>query len=57
MTTKYDPAYRRARYLKDRERILAKQKEYDDAHKERRSILAKNRYRKKCGLKPLEVPE
>lgn len=57
MAQKYNPEYRRARYLKDREKIIAWQKEYDEAHKERRSLLAKNRYRKKCGLKPLEVPE
>ena len=52
--TKYDPAYRRARYLKDRERILAKQKEYDEANKERRRTYWRNRYRAKCGLAPLE---
>lgn len=57
MAQKYNPEYRRTRYLKDREKIIAWQKEYDEAHKERRRVLAKNRYRKKCGLKPLEVPE
>ena len=51
---KYDPEYRRARYLKDRERILAKQKEYDEANKERRRAYWRARYRAKCGLAPLE---
>lgn len=53
--TKYDPVYRHNRYIKDREKILAWQKEYDAAHKEERSLYQKNRYRIKCGLKPLEV--
>lgn len=51
----YDAAYRRNQYIKHREKILAKQKEYDDAHREQISARARARYRAKCGLPPLEV--
>ncbi len=44
----YDAAYRRARYEKDREKILAWQREYDAAHKEHRAALARARYVRKC---------
>ena len=46
----YDPEYRRARYLKDREKIIAHQKEYDEAHKAERALYHKNRYRRAHGL-------
>jgi len=41
---KYDPEYRRARYLKDREKIIAWQKAYDAAHKEQRRKYRRERY-------------
>ena len=44
----YDAAYRRARYEKDREKILAWQRNYDAAHKEHRAALARARYERKC---------
>ena len=47
----YDAAYRRARYEKDREKILAWQREYDAAHKEHRAALARARYVRKCDRK------
>lgn len=50
----YDPKKRREYYLKYRELRLAKQKEYDAAHKEQRRIYAANRYRRKCGLPELK---
>jgi len=50
----YDAAYRRNQYLRHRERILAKQKEYDDAHRAQISARARARYRAKCGLPPQE---
>ena len=47
----YDAAYRRKRYEKDREKILAWQREYDAAHKEHRAALARARYGRKCDRK------
>ena len=44
----YDAAYRRARYEKDRDKILAWQREYDAAHKEHRAALARARYVREC---------
>lgn len=52
---KYDAAYRHAQYIKHREKILAKQKEYDDAHREHKRARERALYRKKCGLPPLGV--
>lgn len=49
---KYDAEYRRAQYIKHRAAILAKQKEYDDQHREEINRKARARYRAKCGLKP-----
>lgn len=50
----YDSDYRRARYLKNREQILKKQREYYVAHQEEIKRSANNRYRIKCGLKPIK---
>lgn len=49
---KYNAEYRRAQYIKHRAAILAKQKEYDDAHREKIKKRMRNYYRKKCGLRP-----
>lgn len=46
----YDAAYRRAQYEKHRATILAKQKEYDAAHKAERARYMQNRYRRAHGL-------
>lgn len=49
---KYNPEKRRFYYLKYREKILKRQKEYDDAHRPQINKRMRNYYRKKCGLKP-----
>lgn len=46
--------YRREQYIKNREKILQKQKEYDDQHREEINRKARARYRAKCGLKPIK---
>ena len=53
----YNAEYRRAQYLKHREKILQKQKEYDDQHREEINRKARARYRAKCGLKPIKEAE
>lgn len=50
---KYNTNYRHAQYVKNREKILKKQKEYDDQHREERNRKARARYRAKCGLAPI----
>lgn len=50
----YNAEYRRAQYVKHRAAILAKQKEYDDQHREEIRRKARARYRAKCGLKPIK---
>lgn len=52
--SEYNAEKRRFYYLKYREKILKHQKEYDALHREERNRKAKNRYRIKCGLKPLD---
>lgn len=44
-------------YLKHRERKLEQQKEYYERHREEIKKKANNRYRIKCGLKPLAGAE
>ena len=46
----YNAEYRRAQYIKHREKILQKQKEYDDQHREEINRKARARYRAKCGV-------
>lgn len=48
----YNAERRRFYYLKNREKILIKQKEYDDAHRPQIQKRMRNYYRRKCGLKP-----
>lgn len=56
--TSYNKDYRRVQYLKHREKILEKQKDYDDQHREEINRKARARYRAKCGLKAIkEVAE
>lgn len=50
----YDAEYRRAQYIKHREVILIKQKEYADKNREEINRKARARYRAKCGLKPIK---
>ena len=50
----YNAEYRREQYIKHREKILQKQKEYDDQHREEINRKARARYRAKCGLKPIK---
>ena len=50
----YNAEYRREQYIKHREKILKKQKEYDDQHREEINRKARARYRAKCGLKPIK---
>ena len=52
----YSPEKRRERYLKARARLLAWQKEYDDANRERKRRKDRERYmRKKAGLRKTEA--
>ena len=53
----YNTEYRRAQYMKHREKILQKQKEYDDQHREEINRKARARYSAKCGLKPIKEAE
>ena len=53
----YNAEYRRAQYMKYREKTLKKQKEYDDQHREKINRKARERYRAKCGLKPIKEAE
>ena len=53
----YNAEYRREQYIKHREKILQKQKEYDDQHREEINRKARARYRAKCGLKPIKEAE
>ena len=53
----YNAEYRREQYIKHREKILQKQKEYDDQHREEINRKARARYRKKCGLKAIKEAE
>ena len=53
----YNTKYRREQYIKHREKILQKQKEYDDQHREEINRKARARYRAKCGLKPIKEAE
>ena len=53
----YNSEYRRAQYIKHREKTLKKQKEYDDQHREEINRKARARYRAKCGLKPIKEAE
>ena len=53
----YNAEYRRAQYIKHREKTLKKQKEYDDQHREEINRKARARYRKKCGLKAIREAE
>lgn len=50
--SEYNAEKRRYWYLKYREKILKRQKEYDDAHRPQINKRMRNYYRKKCGLKP-----
>ena len=50
----YNAEYRRAQYIKHREKTLKKQKEYDDQHRGEINRKARERYRAKCGLKPIK---
>lgn len=50
----YNAEYRRRQYIKHREKILKKQKEYDDQHREEINRKARARYRAKCGIKPIK---
>lgn len=50
----YNAEYRREQYIKHREKILQKQKEYDDQHREEINRKARARYRAKCGLKAIK---
>ena len=50
----YNAEYRRAQYVKHRDKILQKQKEYDDQHREEINRKARARYRAKCGLKAIK---
>ena len=50
----YNAEYRRAQYMKHREKILQKQKEYDDQHREEINRKSRARYRAKCGLKAIK---
>ena len=50
----YNAEYRRSQYIKHREKILQKQKEYDDQHREEINRKARARYRAKCGLKAIK---
>ena len=50
----YNAEYRREQYIKHREKVLQKQKEYDDQHREEINRKARARYRKKCGLKAIK---
>ena len=54
MSTEYNAEKRHYYYLKYREKILKRQKEYDDAHREEISRRMKNYYRRKCGLKEIK---
>lgn len=49
----YNAEYRRKQYVKHREKILQKQKEYDDQHREEINRKAHARYRAKCGIKAI----
>lgn len=42
----YRPEKRRERYLKDRDRLLAWQKQYDDAHRESKRSYDRERYKR-----------
>ena len=53
----YNSEYRREQYIKHREKILQKQKEYDDQHREKINRKARARYRAKCGLKAIKEAE
>ena len=53
----YKAEYRRAKYMKHREKILQKQKEYYYQHREEINRKARARYRAKCGLKPIKEAE
>ena len=53
----YNAEYRREQYIKHREKILQKQKEYDDQHRGEINRKARARYRAKCGLKPIKEAE
>ena len=53
----YKAEYRRAQYVKHREKILQKQKEYDDQHREEINRKSRARYRAKCGLKAIKEAE
>ena len=50
----YNAEYRRAQYIKHRDKILKKQKEYDDQHRDEINRKARARYRRKCGLKAIK---
>lgn len=50
----YNAEYRRAQYIKHREKILQKQKEYDDQHRDEINRKARARYRAKCGIEILK---
>ena len=50
----YNAEYRREQYIKHREKILQKQKEYDDQHRDEINRKARARYRAKCGLKAVK---
>ena len=47
----YNAAKRHENYLKYREKILKRQKEYDDAHRPQINKRMRSYYRRKCGLK------
>ena len=53
----YNAEYRRAQYMKHREKILQKQKEYDDQHREEINRKSRASYRTKCGLKAIKEAE
>ena len=53
----YNAEYRRAQYIKHREKTLKKQKEYNDQHREEINRKARTRYRAKCGLKAIKEAE
>lgn len=53
----YNTEYRHAQYMKNREKTLKKQKEYDDQHREEINRKARARYRAKCGIKAIKEAE
>ena len=51
--TEIKKKYRHDTYIRHKEKVLARQKEYYKKHKKEILFRMKNNYRIKCGLKPL----